>query len=54
MVCDNCFGLLDIEVLSGANEPLEKLYTCPACGRKVLSVEGLTDEIIEEGEKVGK
>lgn len=51
MVCDNCFGLLDVKVLSGANEPLEKLYMCPACGRKVLSVEGLGDEIINRGEK---
>ncbi len=53
MSCKNCFGLLEVEVLSGCNEPLEKLYTCPTCGRVTLSVEGLRDEIIEEGEKVG-
>lgn len=53
MLCDNCLELLEVEVLSGANEPLEKLYTCPRCGRRVLSCEGLRDEIIEDGEKVG-
>ena len=49
MNCDNCFEILEVKVLSGSNEPLEKLYTCHRCGREVLSCEGIRDEIIEEG-----
>ena len=51
MVCDNCLEFLEVEVLSGSGEPLEKKYTCPKCGRVVLSVEGLGDQIMKEGEK---
>lgn len=50
--CKPCGVGMIGEVMNGANEPLEVVYTCVRCKKMVLSVEGLMDEILEVGEDV--